>query len=68
MATWHQHRNPSALRSLWSPDPTEWKVVNDRANQPASAMSFSSLEAASDYVKTAGGGVVIPPKGESRES
>ncbi len=65
MATWHQQRNPGALRALWAPHPTKWKVVEDPCNEFASCMSFERRDDANAYQKRAGGHLV-PPLTERR--
>lgn len=60
MATWHQSKNTAGLRGLWTPHPTEWKVIDDKPGQFAGSISFGDEAAARNYADKRGG-IVLPP-------
>lgn len=60
MATWHQSRNPAGLRSLWTPDPRLWKVIDDKPHQFASGQLFRRKRDAERNARNTGG-LIIPP-------
>jgi hypothetical protein len=65
VSSWHQDRNPGGLRALWTPHPTKWKCVSDRAGQLASCMSFDDEAEARAYAAKTGG-ILIPPQPEAK--
>lgn len=62
MATWHQSKNPTAIKSLWTPEPGKWKCIDDKPNQMASSITFATKEEAERYCANTGS-IMIPPVG-----
>lgn len=64
MATWHQHKNPSALIELWRGHPTHWSCISDTYGRYASRMVFPDEASARAYAAKTGD-VVAPPAATS---
>ncbi|ESQ85434.1 hypothetical protein AEAC466_04525 [Asticcacaulis sp. AC466] len=55
MATWHQNKNVAGMSALYKSHPTEWKVVDDKPGQFASAQTFRTKREALKLAKRNGG-------------
>ena len=61
MSTWHQQQRRGHIAALYTPDPRLWKVVNDKPNEPSSAILFSEEHVAREHCNLTGG-FLIPPE------
>lgn len=58
MATWHQQK--AGLSGLYAPHWREWKVVDDKPNQFASAVCFGDESTARAFAEKTGGLLIAP--------
>jgi hypothetical protein len=60
MATWHQYRG-GGLLSLYAPELRFWKVIVDRPNELACAITFRRKDPARRYARRVAHAQIVAP-------